>query len=130
MIVEGALDALAIAAAARAAGLGDRFQPVCTSGLAFSASQIEQILAMHPRAPVIALDGDQAGKRAAALLAARIAQHGREAAIVTWPSGEDPASWLAQHGPDALTAVTRRGCLDADGTELRPRHAAPRRQRF
>ena len=125
VIVEGALDALAIAAAARAAGLGDRFQPVCTSGLAFSASQIEQILAMHPRAPVIALDGDQAGQRAAALLAARIAQHGREAAIVSWPRGEDPASWLAQHGPDALTAVTRRGCLEADGAELRPRHAAP-----
>jgi len=54
VIVEGALGALAIAAAARAAGLGDRFQPVCTSGLAFSASQVEQILAMHPRAPVIA----------------------------------------------------------------------------
>ena len=125
VIVEGALDALAIAAAAQAAGLGDRFQPVCTSGLAFSASQIEQILAMHPRAPVIALDGDQAGQRAAALLAARIAQHGREAAIVTWPSGEDPASWLAKHGPNALTAVTRRGCLDADRTELRPHHAAP-----
>ena len=36
MIVEGALDALAIAGAARAAGLADRFQPVCTSGLSFS----------------------------------------------------------------------------------------------
>jgi DNA primase len=125
VIVEGALDVLAIAAAARAAGLGDRFQPVCTSGLAFSASQIEQILAMHPRAPVIALDGDQAGQRAAAQLAARIAQHGREAALVTWPRGEDPASWLAEHGPEALIAVTRRGCLGADGAELRPRHAAP-----
>ena len=125
VIVEGALDALAIAAAARAAGLGDRFQPVCTSGLTFSASQIEQILAMHPRAPVIALDGDQAGQRAAALLAARIAQQGREAAIVSWPRGEDPASWVAQHGPKALTAVARRGCVDADRTELRPHHAAP-----
>ena len=124
VIVEGALDALAIAAAAQAAGVGDHFQPVCTSGLAFSDSQIEQILAMHPRAPVIALDGDQAGKRAAAQLAARIAQHGREAAIVTWRSGEDPASWLAEHGPDALTAITRRGCLDADVRELRPHHAA------
>jgi DNA primase len=124
VIVEGALDALAIAAAARAAGLGDRFQPVCTSGLAFSASQIEQILDMHPRAPVIALDGDQAGQRAAALLAARIAEHGREAAIVSWPRGEDPASWLAEHGPTALKALTRRGCLDADETELRPHHAA------
>ena len=47
---------------------------------------------MHPRAPVIALDGDQAGQQAAGRLAlARIAQRGREAAIVTWPRGEDPA---------------------------------------
>ncbi len=123
VIVEGAIDALAIAAAARAAGLADRFQPACTSGLSFSDSQIEQILAIHPRAPVIALDGDQAGQQAAARLAARIAQHGREAAIVTWPRGEDPASWLAEHGPDGLIAVTRRGCLEADEAELRPRHA-------
>ncbi len=123
VIVEGAIDALAIAAAARTAGLADRFQPVCTSGLSFSDSQIEQILAMHPRAPVIALDGDQAGQQAAARLAARIALYGREAAIVAWPRGEDPASWLAEHGPDGLRAVTRRGCLDADETELRPRHA-------
>jgi DNA primase len=125
VIVEGALDALAIAAAARHAGLADRFLPVCTSGLSFSDSQIERILAMHPRAPVIALDGDAAGQQAAARLAARIAQHGREAAIVTWPRGEDPASWLEQHGPNGLTAVTRRGCLEAGETELRPRHAAP-----
>ena len=124
VIVEGALDALAIAAAARSASLSDRFQPVSTSGLAFSDSQIEEILDMHPRAPVIALDGDPAGQRAAAQLAARIAARGREAAIVTWPRGEDPASWLAQHGPQALSAVTRRGCLDVDGTELRPHHAA------
>ncbi len=123
VIVEGAIDALAIAAAARAGGLADRFQPVCTSGLSFSDSQIEQILAIHPRAPVIALDGDQAGQQAAAGLAARIAQHGRESAIVTWPQAEDPASWLAEHGPDGLRAVTRRGCLEAAATELRPRHA-------
>jgi DNA primase len=125
VIVEGALDALAIAAAAHAAGLEDRFQPVATSGLGFSESQIAEILAMHPRAPVIALDGDLAGQRTAAQLAARIAQHGREAAIVTWPGGEDPASWLAERGPDALAAITRRGCLQSDGTELRPRHGAP-----
>jgi DNA primase len=125
VIVEGAIDVLAIDAAARCAGLGDRFLPVCTSGVAFSDRQIEQILAIHRRAPVIALDGDAAGRRAAARLAARIAQHGREAAIVTWPDGEDPASWLERHGSEGLAAVTRRGCLEVDGAELRPRHAAP-----
>jgi DNA primase len=53
---------------------------------------------MHPRAPVIALDGDSAGQQAAAALAARIAKRGRESAIVSWPKGEEPASWLAAQG--------------------------------
>lgn len=124
VIVEGSIDALAIAAAAHTAGLTDRFQPVSTSGLAFSDSQIDSILALHPRAPVIALDGDQPGRHAAAQLAARLAIRGREAAIVTWPPNHDPASWLAEHGPNGLAALTRRGCLEANGTELRPHHAA------
>lgn len=125
VIVEGSIDALAIGATAHAAGLGDRFQPVSTSGLAFSDTQLERILALHPRAPVIALDGDQVGRDAAAQLAARFAMRGREAAIVSWPAGQDPASWLAAHRPDGLTALTRRGCLNADPGELRPHHGAP-----
>jgi DNA primase len=123
VIVEGSLDALAIAAAAHQAGREDRFWPVCTSGLAYSDAQVTRLLTRHSRPPVIALDGDEAGRRAGAQLAAKIARQGREATIVTWPDGEDPASWLAHHGPDGLTAVTRRGCLEADSETLRPRHA-------
>jgi DNA primase len=125
VVVEGSIDAVAVAAAAHAAGLTSHFQPVSTSGLAFSDSQVDRILALHPRAPVVALDGDQAGRDAAAQLAARFAMRGREAAIVTWPARHDPASWLAERGPDGLIALTRRGCLQADGSELRPHHAAP-----
>lgn len=62
VVVEGSIDALAVAAAARAAGLSSRFQPVPTSGLGFSDHQVDWILALHPRAPVIAFDGDQAGE--------------------------------------------------------------------
>jgi DNA primase len=123
VVVEGVMDALAIAAAATAAGVGDRFRPVATSGVAFSDTQIDRILAMHPRAPVIALDGDQAGQRAAAQLAVGMARRGRETTITTWPRGEDPASWLGKHGPGALSAVTRQGCLDAGPGELRPHHS-------
>jgi len=125
VIVEGSIDALAVAAAAQAAGMSNRYRAVSTSGLGFSDSQIDQILSIHCRAPVIALDGDQAGRDAAAQLAARFAMRGREAAIVSWPAGDDPASWLAERGPDGLVALTRRGCLEADGSELRPHHAAP-----
>jgi hypothetical protein len=89
-IVEGALDALSIGAAVRAIGLENRFRPVSTLGLGFSDSQIDRVLAMHPRAPVIALDGDNVGQHTAAELAARIALRGREAAIVTGHSNTIP----------------------------------------
>jgi DNA primase len=125
VVVEGSIDALAIAVAAHAAGLSSHFQPVSTSGLGFSDTQVDRILALHPRAPVVALDGDQAGRDAAAQLAARFAMRGREAVIVSWSAGHDPASWLAERGPDGLAALTRRGCLHADGDQLRPHHAAP-----
>jgi DNA primase len=46
-------------------------------GLGFSDSQVDRVLAMHPRAPVIALDGDNAGQHAAVELAACIARRGR-----------------------------------------------------
>jgi DNA primase len=40
VIVEGVMDALVIATAAQAAGVGDKFRPVSTSGLTFSDSSI------------------------------------------------------------------------------------------
>jgi hypothetical protein len=46
----------------------------------------------------------------------------RESVVTAWPAGQDPASWLATHGPDGLTAITRRGCLENTTGELRPRH--------
>ena len=49
---------------------------------------------------------------------------GRESAIVAWPDGEDPASWLASHGTAGLIALTRKGCLEASEADLRPRHSA------
>ena len=39
-----------------------------------------------------------------------------------WPDGQDPASWLADHGQQGLAATTRRGCLEASSNELRPHH--------
>jgi hypothetical protein len=47
---------------------------------------------------------------------------GRESVITEWPNGHDPASWLAQHGPSGLIAVTRRGCLTNTSSQLQPRH--------
>jgi hypothetical protein len=42
--------------------------------------------------------------------------------ITEWPDGYDPSSWLKTGGPDGLSALTRRGCLDDHSGRLRPRH--------
>lgn len=122
VVVEGTLDALAIAAHAARAGLSAKYAPVSASGVRLSDHQLDAILDLHPRAPVLAADGDPAGRDANLEWAARIALRHRETVITTWPAGEDPASWLANHGPDGLAAITRRGCLAPAPDELRPRH--------
>lgn len=122
VVVEGTLDALAIAAHAAASGLSAKYAPVSASGLRLSDEQIDAILALHPKAPVLAADGDRAGRDANLEWAARIALRRRESVVTTWPEGHDPASWLATHGDSGLAAVTRKGCLDAPPDDLRPRH--------
>jgi len=125
VLCEGTLDALAIAACAAQAGLSTKYAPVVESGLAISPAQWDTILAIHNQPLVICADGDPAGRQASARWATEAALRGRESVITTWPDGHDPASWLAEHGGDGLAAVTRRGCLNADRRELRPRHSAP-----
>jgi DNA primase len=122
VICEGPLDALAIAAHAATAGVSSRFAPIAACGTALSDEQIDQILAVHPRAPVLAGDGDPPGRRANLDWARRMLAKGRETVITTWPDGYDPTAWLAIHGHDGLIAVTRRGCLDDRSRNLRPRH--------
>jgi DNA primase len=123
VVVEGSLDALAIAAAAAQAGLSAKYAPVSESGTALSPAQLDKVMAIHDRAPVLAADGDPTGQGASTKWATALALRGRESAIVTWPEGEDPASWLEKHGTAGLTALTRKGCLQAPPDQLRPRHS-------
>jgi DNA primase len=122
IVCEGPLDTLAIAAHAAAADLSRYYAPVAACGRALSDTQIDLILAVHPRAPVLAGDGDQPGREANLDWAARILAKGRETVTTTWPESHDPASWLAARGPDGLRAITRLGCLDDHSGVLRPRH--------
>lgn len=124
VVVEGTLDALAVAAAAATAGFSSKFAPVSESGTALSDAQVERVMALHDRPPVLAADGDPAGGGANTKWATALAYRGRESAIVAWPEGEDPASWLAAHGSAGLVALTRKGCLEASEADLRPRHSA------
>ncbi|MHB8188369.1 MAG: CHC2 zinc finger domain-containing protein [Dermatophilaceae bacterium] len=120
VIVKGVLDALAIAAAAARGGEMDRFAPCTTSGVTASHEQVCRVLALHPRPPVIALDGDEAGVAGTdRWLAGLCLDGGRPALVTTMPSGSDPAEWLAIQGDSALTAFDRRGCLSLDD-DIRP----------
>src|SRR5262249_9358290 len=56
VIVEGTLDAMAIAVAAIQCGLSDRYCPLTQSGRELSARQLDHVLALHPMPPVVAFD--------------------------------------------------------------------------
>ncbi|HEY5181615.1 MAG TPA: CHC2 zinc finger domain-containing protein [Dermatophilaceae bacterium] len=121
VVVEGVLDALAIAAAAARRGAMDRFAPCTTSGVTASHEQVCRVLALHERPPVIALDGDAAGAEGTKRwLAGLCLENGRPALVTTLPTGTDPAEWLAARGDPGLMAFDRRGCLSIDEHGVRP----------
>jgi DNA primase len=117
VIVEGVLDALAIAAAAARTGEMDRFAPCTTSGVSVSQEQVCRVLALHPQPPVIALDGDEAGATGTGRWLAGLT---RPAMVTTLPAGSDPAEWLAVHGDPGLSAFDRRECPGANGIGVQP----------
>jgi DNA primase len=121
VVVEGVLDALAIAAAAARRGEMDRFAPCTTSGVTASHEQMCRVLALHGRPPVIALDGDQAGVEGTGRwLSGLCLDSGRPALVTMLPAGTDPAEWLAVHGDSGLTAFDLRGCPYAERAEIVP----------
>ncbi len=113
---------LAIAVAATA-GRSAQFAPLAEPGITRSERQVERVAAIHPKPPVLAPDGDPAGGGANVAWVVALAKGGRESVIVTWPAGEDPASWLAAHGTAGLDAIARKGCLDAAAGTLRPQRS-------
>jgi DNA primase len=121
VIVEGVLDALAIAAAAARAGEVDRFAPCTTSGVTASHEQVCRVLALHTRPPVIALDGDKAGEEGTNRWLVGLCLDGeRPALVTTLPTGIDPADWLAAQGDSGLSAFDRGGDLCSDEPGIRP----------
>jgi DNA primase len=121
VIVEGVLDALAIAAAAARAGEMDRFAPCSASGATASQEQVCRVLALHARPPVIAMDGDSAGAEGTNRWLAGLCLDGEQPAMVTTlPPGSDPADWLAAQGDSGLSAFDNRGALRSDEPGIRP----------
>ena len=107
VVVEGSLDALAIAALAAKNALAELYRPVSASGLAISSGQWETLLGLALATPIVlAADGDDAGAAANKRWQTDLAKLGRRAYVTTWPDGTDPASYLAEHGVSGLAAIT------------------------
>jgi DNA primase len=97
VLVEGPLDALAIAATAHATGQRELL-PIATSGTALTPAHATQIAAWcrhHSVGPVIAYDPDPAGHAAALRAGELLRDHGVAPYIATLPAGLDPADHLA-----------------------------------
>jgi DNA primase len=108
VVVEGTLDAMAIAVASVQSGQDNQWCPVTQSGKELSPGQLGYVLALHPNPPIIAFDGDEAGIQANQRLASAAAERGAQAVCVTLPDGHDPTSWLAARGSEGLQAWRRR----------------------
>jgi DNA primase len=128
VVVEGALDALAIAASSARTGELSMFAPVTTSGVTVSGVQARAVLALYPKPPVIALDGDPAGRKGTdRWLQAICIERGRPALITPLPNGVDPADWLREQGDTGLRAFDRRGCIEVNtNTNTNSNADAPR----
>lgn len=111
IVVEGTLDAMAIAVAAIRSGVPHQFCPVTQSGRELSAQQVQYVLRLHPSPLLISFDGDMAGQDSNRRLAAAVSARGRDAIVVDLPAEADPASWLAERGSSGLRAW-------ADGSRL------------
>jgi len=104
VVVEGTLDAMAIAVAAIRSAQADRFCPLTQSGRELSAVQLEHVIEMHPGTPVLGFDGDAAGQDAAYRHCLVAGRHGQTVTVTVLPVRHDPASWLVEHGAGGLTA--------------------------
>ncbi|MGO4362282.1 CHC2 zinc finger domain-containing protein [Terrabacter sp. RAF57] len=103
LVVEGALDALAVAASAAATHTTSRLAVCSTNGVSVSSAQARVVLSMTRRPPRIAFDGDEAGRQGASrwLITACLEQR-LPVLLTRMPSGSDPADWLAANGPAGL----------------------------
>jgi DNA primase len=105
IVVEGTLDALAVAVAALRAGRHQAICPVTQSGRELSEVQMRAILELHPSKPVLGFDGDAAGADSARRYQQAFARPGHDVDFARVPAGHAPASWLAETGPDGLDAL-------------------------
>ncbi|WP_057882766.1 DNA primase [Tsuneonella troitsensis] len=100
VVVEGQMDVVAMAAA----GFEDAVAPM---GTALTERQLEMLWRLVD-APILCLDGDNAGQRAAMRAIGRalpMLAPGKTLSIVRLPTGLDPDDLIKQSGPAAMDAL-------------------------
>ncbi len=103
IVVEGYMDVIAL----HEAGFTGAVAPL---GTALTEAQIEAVWKLAPE-PIICLDGDAAGQRAALRAAERVLpllKPGFSLRFATLPAGEDPDSLIRRRGAAAVTEVLGR----------------------
>jgi len=103
IVAEGYMDVIAL----HAAGFTGAVAPL---GTALTEAQIEALWKLAPE-PIVCLDGDAAGQRAALKAAERampLLRPGCSLRFATLPAGEDPDSLIRRQGPGALRDVLVR----------------------
>ena len=105
VVVEGALDALAVAASAAQADRLGEFWPCSTNGVTVSSAQAERVATSGAERIVVGLDGDQAGAEGTQRWVDAVCRGtGQPAKVTRLPDGLDPAEWLATQGHPGLSA--------------------------
>lgn len=121
VVVEGAIDALAIDAAAVQAHL--KIAAVSPSGTAFTAEHRVQVAAWSGWPPVLCGDGDSAGRAATGRWVTDMTLEGREAFALILPDTSDPADWLMADGLKGLRNFIVEGSPGSQQDTVRPVHA-------
>ena len=96
---------------------------VCTSGTALTIDQA-RALARFDAAAILVYDGDDAGIRAADRALEPMLTAGLQVSILLLPEGEDPDSYLLQHGSQAFAGLVD-GAMDAAAFLATARISAP-----
>ena len=102
IVVEGYMDVIALAQA----GFGEVVAP---NGTAVTEAQLERMWRLSD-VPILCLDGDSAGQKAAIRAAHRampLLAPGRSLAFVTLPQGQDPDDLVRLKGPAAFEALLK-----------------------
>ncbi len=100
VVAEGYMDVIALVRAGFEAA-------VAPLGTAVTEGQLQMLWRLHPE-PVIALDGDRAGLRAALRVVDLALPHlepGRSLSFALLPEGRDPDDLIRAEGPDAMRAA-------------------------